>query len=125
MPPFLEQERLEECHPSDPEKNAEWLLESGFQSLEAEHWQLATAQFDLLLQRQPENANAHLGKMMAQLQVRREEELLKTGNAMEQTEQYAELMQHAEPSFSGKNLAIRKESQISTGSLNERKGETV
>ena len=43
---------------------------------------------------------------MAQLQVRREEELLKTGNAMEQTEQYAELMQHADPAFRENSSSI-------------------
>lgn len=122
---LLEQERLEECHPSDPEKNAEWLLESGFQSLEAEHWQLATAQFDLLLQRQPENANAHLGKMMAQLQVRREEELLKTGNAMEQTEQYAELMQHADPAFREKILQYEKKAKYQQAVLMKEKANSV
>ena len=62
---------------------------------------------------------------MAQLQVRREEELLKTGNAMEQTEQYAELMHHADPAFREKILQYEKKAKYQQAVLMKEKANSV
>jgi hypothetical protein len=97
---LLEQERQKEQDVSAlSEERYNATLESGFASLDAEQWALATAQFNLALRKRPHDENACLGNMMAQLQVRREEDLLQTGSAMEKTPQYAELMQYAKPEF--------------------------
>ncbi len=122
---LLEQERQRELDMEQPEKLSEFTLESGFRSLEAERWELASAQFDLVLRKRPNDSNAYLGKMMAQLQVRREEDLLKTGSAMEKTTQYAELMQHADPVFRERILQYQKKAKYQQAEIMKEKANSV
>ncbi len=122
---LLEQARQRELGTELPEELSDFALESGFRSLEAEHWELASAQFDLVLRKRPNDSNAYLGKMMAQLQVRREEDLLKTGSEMEKTTQYAELMQHADPIFREKILQYQKKAKYQQAEIIKEKANSV
>ncbi len=122
---LLEQERQRELDVEQSEELSEFTLESGFRSLEAECWELASAQFDLVLRKRPNDSNAYLGKMMAQLQVRREEDLLNTGSAMEKTTQYAELMQHAAPAFREKILQYQKKAKYRQAEIMKEKANSV
>lgn len=122
---LLEQARQRELDTEQPEELSDFTLESGFRSLEAERWELASAQFDLVLRKRVNDSNAYLGKMMAQLHVRREEDLLKTGSAMEKTTQYAELMQHADPVFREKILQYQKKAKYQQAEIMKEKANSV
>lgn len=91
---ILESSRLELLGKHDLVSETERPLNRGFLCLEDGAWDAATAQFDRVLADEPENALAYFGKMMAELQVRRESELSHTGMRILETENYNNVLKY-------------------------------
>lgn len=86
-------------------------MESGFTALEEEDWEMASAQFDQALKETPDDANLYLGKLMAELQIRREEELFRVGTAMESAENYANVLKCADDALRRKITTYNMEAK--------------
>ncbi len=91
---ILESSRLELLGKHDVVSKAERPLNRGFLCLEDGAWDAAMAQFDRVLADEPENSLAYFGKMMAELQVRRESELSHTGMRILETENYNNVLKY-------------------------------
>lgn len=91
---ILESSRLELLGKHNVVSKAERPLNRGFLCLEDGAWDAAMAQFDRVLDDEPENALAYFGKMMAELQVRRESELSHTGMRILETENYNNVLKY-------------------------------
>lgn len=69
------------------------LLKRAFMFLEDGDWQSANEYCEKVLDMDPENAQAYLGKLMAELQVRRQEELANYAYSFDHTANYQRVMQ--------------------------------
>lgn len=93
---MLEISRLESLGKYEAAFESEQPLNKGFLCLEDGAWDAAAAQFDRVLNDDPENALAYFGKMMAELQVRREGELTRTGMRLIETENYNNVLKYGD-----------------------------
>lgn len=71
-------------------------LNGGFLCLEDGEWAAANDCFDAVIKDEPENALAYFGKMMAELQVRREAELANIGMKIPDTENHKFVLQYGD-----------------------------
>lgn len=84
------------------------LLKRAFMFLEDGDWQSANEYCEKVLDMDPENAQAYLGKLMAELQVRKKEELVNCAYSFDHTANYQRVMQ-----FGDDKLKIEMQGYIS------------
>lgn len=64
-----------ELRPSDLKTSTVVVMDRAFQALEQGDWSKAEAYLDIVLENEPENARAYLGKLLAELRIQKIEEL--------------------------------------------------
>ena len=108
--------RREAAAPAMGGSNTEALLRRAFMFLEDGEWKDAEEYCERVLDQEPENAQAYLGKLMAELKVARKEELGNCGEPFEWRNNYQKLMR-----FGDKKLVSELKGYIEQ--INERKEE--
>jgi len=94
-----------------PETNT--LIRRGFMSLEDSQWDKADDFFEQVLNKNPENAKAYVGKLCAQLHLNREEDLLSHKSPIDSFSNYKRAMQFADEKYRAtlENYAFTPEEQ--------------
>jgi tetratricopeptide (TPR) repeat protein len=77
-------------------ENYEFLLKCGAEALEAGDWQSADEYYEKVLDIDPENATAYLGKLMAQLRVTKQEDLKDHDSPFDNSENYQKAVRFAD-----------------------------
>ena len=76
--------------------NTDNMVKRAFIFLEDQNWKNADEYFEKVLDEEPENAKAYLGKMMIQLHVKREEDLLNLAEPLEDNSFYNKIIRYAD-----------------------------
>ncbi|MCH5350253.1 MAG: hypothetical protein J1E40_13075 [Oscillospiraceae bacterium] len=79
------------------EENAESLLKRAFLFLKEGEWGHAKVYCDMVLERDPENGRAYLGKLMADIKVKREAELAEIAMDYRQNDYLKKAMRYGDP----------------------------
>ena len=91
--------------------NAAPLLERAFMFLEDGNWDDADAYCEKVLDQDPKNAQAYLGKLMAELQVNKQEDLKNCGKAFDTSSNYQKAVRFGDDDFSEQLKADNEENQ--------------
>lgn len=101
--------------------NAAPLLKRAFMFLEDGNWEEADEYCEKVLDQDPENAQAYLGKLMAELRVRKQEQLAECEETFENNGNYQKALRFGSEEFQSalKNIAEQNKSNIENLRLTE------
>ena len=97
--------------PVSPVVNTAPLLERAFMFLEDGNWEDADTYCEKVLDQDPKNAQAYLGKLMAELQVNKQEDLKNCGKVFDTSSNYQKAVRFGDDDFSEQLKADNEENQ--------------
>ena len=97
---------------SDKDASTAKLLDMGEEALSAGDWKLASSNFDLALTNDPENAEAYVGKLMAELKCKKREQLGQTKKRLHKNMYYKQAYKFAGDTLKQELDKYRKTSRV-------------
>lgn len=91
---------------SEPLANGALLMRQGYDALEEGNFTFAEACFNQVLKQAPSNARAHLGALLAEMQLRKVEMLAVSGSAFREQPHFQQALQNADPSLASSLRAL-------------------
>ncbi len=93
---LLEEARTAAMNQTAAGEDAPSPINRGFECLEAGAWEAAANQFNTVIAEEPENAVAYFGRMMSELQVYRESELVRVGAKLTDAPSYSMVQEYGD-----------------------------